>query len=152
MGWCSRLSGYTDSIQEKHCSRSRANSVSGCPGDRKTDVRDVNPDFRVYEDENSDDGGRVEEENADRRRTETDGGTKEEPTTLYDTFLDLVNARLIFCPVSLPLRDCISPDLGMGCVACCPATRTPFKKNTVRAAARTASPVVLATERPTSGT
>ncbi|KAJ1103870.1 hypothetical protein NDU88_001291 [Pleurodeles waltl] len=78
----SRIAGYADSIQGKRCSRSRVNSVTGCPDDWRAGVGDANPDFRVWRGVKSDDGNstRGKEENDDRGIAETEGEIKEEPT------------------------------------------------------------------------
>ncbi|KAJ1203811.1 hypothetical protein NDU88_007592 [Pleurodeles waltl] len=70
----------------KRCSRSRANSVSGCPDDQGAGVGDINPDFRALESMKSDDGRRTgREENADGGAAETERETEEESTKPLQT-------------------------------------------------------------------
>ncbi|KAJ1216962.1 hypothetical protein NDU88_004560 [Pleurodeles waltl] len=71
----------------KRCSRSRANSISGCPDNRRAGVGDANPDFRVRKGMKSNDGSgtRREEENANGGIAETEGEIKTEPTESCET-------------------------------------------------------------------
>ncbi|KAJ1190542.1 hypothetical protein NDU88_007280 [Pleurodeles waltl] len=65
-------------MSEKRCSRSRANSVSGCLDDRGPGVGNANPDFQTLGHMKREDGPNEEEEDADPGCCETERETEYE--------------------------------------------------------------------------